>query len=434
MDNTKSARRSKAVIFYNGKNIAKDLADCQTSFSYTDNASGSSDSISVSIDDRDGRWGDAWLPTKEDTLSAKIIVENWTKDGETKSLQCGSFVLDDLSSSGGSSGDTLTVGAISAPADTGFTTTKNSATWENTTIKEIATTIAQRNKISVVYDARSINIAAIEQSEKEDSSFLLSLCDTYGLSLKIYAKKIVIFDREVYKAKAPVKTITKKQATSWSWNSSLLGTYTGGTLTYSNEDGDEFEITVGSGDRILKVNTEVANAFDAELKLNAALNKENHGSTTMTIEMMGDPELVAGQCVMLSGWGSKRDGKYYIDSVTHKVNTGYKCSYKLSRCEPSAAFGVISDAINKLCNFGILKDREWWLDNYSKIEYADQLIMSVASRVTHGPTQTIDRLDVALIKLWRSGVITLLKYLVIIRACANSKELTELVMKSASAL
>ena len=243
MDNTKSARRSKAVIFYNGKNIAKDLADCQTSFSYTDNASGSSDSISVSIDDRDGRWGDAWLPTKEDTLSAKIIVENWTKDGETKSLQCGSFVLDDLSSSGGSSGDTLTVGAISAPADTGFTTTKNSATWENTTIKEIATTIAQRNKISVVYDARSINIAAIEQPEKEDSSFLLSLCDTYGLSLKIYAKKIVIFDREVYKAKAPVKTITKKQATSWSWNSSLLGTYTGGTLTYSNEDGDEFEIT-----------------------------------------------------------------------------------------------------------------------------------------------------------------------------------------------
>ena len=72
----------------------------------------------------------------------------------------------------------------------------------------------------------------------------------------------------------------------------------------------------------MKVNTEVANAFDAELKLNAALNKENHGSTTMTIEMMGDPELVAGQCVTLSGWGSKRDGKYYIDSVTHKLNTG----------------------------------------------------------------------------------------------------------------
>lgn len=430
-----SPRKSSVAIFYNGKNIVKDLADCQKSFTYTDNASGSSDSISVDISDPTGKWLGAWMPNKGDTLSAQITVENWVQEGDRKTLNCGKFTLDDVSLSGGVGGNSVSVGAVSAPANTGFTDTKNSRTWEYTTIKQIAQGIANSNGVTLVYDAKNIHIESAEQSTEADSSFLLNLCEEYGLSMKVYSKKIVIFDREVYKAKAAVKTIERKDVRSWSYNTSLIGSYTGGTLTYSDEDGNEFEVTVGTKERLLNVNTSVSSTADAELKLNAALNKENHSTTTMTIEIMGDVGLVASQCILLKGWSSKLDGKYYIDSVTHSLSSGYKCSYKLSKCDPSSAFGVISEAINKLASLGIITNRDWWLDNYSKIENADVFIMAVGGKLNKRPTgeAQADALN-ALIILWRNNIISILNVLTLRIAARQSEELNTLIIRAAMAV
>ena len=40
-----------------------------------------------------GQWITAWLPTKGDTLTAAIETQNWDKEGERRSLQCGFFIL-----------------------------------------------------------------------------------------------------------------------------------------------------------------------------------------------------------------------------------------------------------------------------------------------------------------------------------------------------
>ena len=57
-------RKATASVSYNGKRIDTKLAEYLQSFSYTDVASGESDSLSLNINDRDRKWIKSWFPSK----------------------------------------------------------------------------------------------------------------------------------------------------------------------------------------------------------------------------------------------------------------------------------------------------------------------------------------------------------------------------------
>ena len=101
----------------------------------------------------------------------------------------------------------LTIGAVARPSDTGFHERNREQVWKNTSIQRIASTIAERNSLQCSMDAEDVEIAIKEQDDN-DSAFLKSLCETYGLILKVYMGKIWIFDREKYKQKDAVRTFT----------------------------------------------------------------------------------------------------------------------------------------------------------------------------------------------------------------------------------
>ena len=61
-------RRATVETTYKGKSITTKLDDYNTSFSYTDNASGNSDDVKLDIFDPDGRWRGGWIPTKGDKV------------------------------------------------------------------------------------------------------------------------------------------------------------------------------------------------------------------------------------------------------------------------------------------------------------------------------------------------------------------------------
>ena len=84
-------RKATASVSYNGKRIDTKLAEYLQSFTYTDVASGESDSLSLNINDRDRKWIKSWFPSKGDTMAATIIMKNWSKEGDTQKLSCGSF-------------------------------------------------------------------------------------------------------------------------------------------------------------------------------------------------------------------------------------------------------------------------------------------------------------------------------------------------------
>jgi len=320
-------RRAYPTVYYNGVDISATVDKYLQSFQFTDPASGESDSLSLTLGNWDGRWLSSWFPDKGATLDARVHAYHWTKPGEILRLQCGRFLLDEISFSG--IPDVITMGGVSTPADEAFKTTKRTKTWEDVTVDQIALDIATRYKLALVYDAPTIKVEAIEQSGETDSAFLEKICKDYGLSLKVYNNKLVVFDREEYKKKPPVKTIDKGEMLNYTFNTTLTETYTGGELVYTNQDGEEVTYKTGSGPRILKSNESASNAAEAKRKLDAAIANANHGESTISFSTIGQPLLFAGQVIKITGLG-RANSTYYIDKLTHSVGDAYTTSFECS--------------------------------------------------------------------------------------------------------
>ena len=319
-----NTRRTTVDLIYNGAAVSAQIAPYNTDFSYTDPASGEADSLDISIHDRGRLWTVAWFPQVGDTLSATIRATGG-------SLPCGLFILDNFDFSGWPI--TGTVSGVSVPADSCFRETARTKNWENVTIQEIGKEIASRAGISLVWDVEGepFKITNVEQSEQTDCEFYMGLCETYGLAMKVYSHKIVVYDREAYKKKGSAATLGPDDLLSWSWSTTMAKTYTGGEFTYTEPlTEEEIKVTVGGGNRILKQSGKADSQADAERQIQAAVDKANHGATKLSATIMGNAGLVASQCVDVEGLG-RLSGKYYIDSITHRVGgSGYTMDLEMS--------------------------------------------------------------------------------------------------------
>lgn len=314
------ARRSETILNYNGVEITPSI----TGFSLELSAEGTADNCSFQIADRGERWMGDLFPKKGDAVEAKILVYDWEGDGDNRSLFCGTFTVD----SAGINGEpvTISVGAVAKPATAAFSATQRTQTWEKATLQKIAETIAGRYQLNIFYDAEEIMILAKEQSEQEDGAFLQELCQTYGLILKIYRDKLVIFDRENYKKKSPVKTISRfaiKREAGWNYQTDLDGSYTGGVITYTDASTEKDIIyEAGTQERPLKLNEQADSLGDAKRKLEGAIANANHGLFRLSFSIMGNPDLVDGAVVEVIDFGTEISGKYFINKAVHSLSRG----------------------------------------------------------------------------------------------------------------
>ena len=123
---------------------------------------------------------------------------------------------------------------VSSPANTDFKETENSKTWEAATVQLIAGEIAGKYGMSLVYEAGDIPVAKTEQNKQTDSKFLKGICDKYGLGLKVYSNRLVVWDYRQYFAKPVVATITPSMLSRYAYKSTMRGTYTGAKVSYTN--------------------------------------------------------------------------------------------------------------------------------------------------------------------------------------------------------
>ncbi len=336
------------------------IAEHATAFSYTDVASGQSDSVSVTLSDIGKEWMGSLMPKRGASLEAKIILTNWGSGEGEDSFDCGTFVLDDISFSGRPLSCVL--GGVSVPVMDDFKSLPMTNTWEKTTLKEIASQIAARASVSLHYEADTIQIAEIEQNKQTDSAFLYSLCEKYGLAMKVYNHKIVIFDIVQYEEKGAVLTIKETDANSWSFNTTIDGTYTGVNLNYADPDTEKaIKVTMGSAGRTYAINTQASSQYDAELQAAAKVNAANRGIQTMEITIRANPKVVASHCVMISGFGNF-DGKYYVDKVKHSVGNGYTMQLSVHKVQAAikAAAPASAAAGNGRQSYTVVKGDSLW--------------------------------------------------------------------------
>lgn len=301
--------------------LGEKMTEQTTAFTYTDVANGQSDSVSVTMQDIGKEWLGELMPKRGAVLGAKILLTNWGDSEKKEEFDCGTFMIDDISFSGRPLSCVL--GGVNVPAMEDFKSLPVTRTWEKTTIQDIAAQISAGAGMQLYYDAGAVQIAEIEQSKQTDSSFLYSLCNKYGLAVKVYNHKIVIYDAVAYEEKGAVRTIREKDTISWSCNMTVDGTYTGVNLNYTDPDvEDTIKVTMGSPGRMYAVNTQASGRYDAELQAAAKVNEANRGIQTMELTVRAEPGLVASQCIELEDFGNF-DGKYFIDRIRHSLGNGY---------------------------------------------------------------------------------------------------------------
>ena len=307
------ARRATVSVLYNGVNATGQIAQYLNSFQYKDVASGTSDSISLNVNDPALKWIGPWFPVKGDRLVPTIQTENWDTFGQVQKFPCGTFGVD----------------------DTSFKTQDRTETYESTTLQEIGQIIAGRAGITLFFEAADVAIEKVEQNSQNDCDFYCGLVDKYDLALKIYGDKLVVFSEADYEAKAVKAILTPADFDpGWSWSGSTTGTYTGVKYQYTNSDKNKtFTVEAGDPARLLTVNEPADNLTEATAIALAAVNKANRGAVTMSITMKARPGLIASDLVEIQGL-KKLDGIYYIESITHTVGSGYKMALDLRRVEP----------------------------------------------------------------------------------------------------
>lgn len=91
------ARSLALDVRYNNAPFAGQVGGEIESLTYIDSAADNSDSIDITLDAQDGKWLRGWLPEKGATLRPRIRGYNWEAQGDRRIIECGLFVLDDVS-------------------------------------------------------------------------------------------------------------------------------------------------------------------------------------------------------------------------------------------------------------------------------------------------------------------------------------------------
>nr|DAO71126.1 MAG TPA: tail protein [Caudoviricetes sp.] len=325
------ARRARVALLYDGQDTK--LSEKVLSIAYTDNAEGRSDDVRITLEDRDLKWleGKAALPEQGHEVDLTILLEHWESNSDMQSYHVGKFVIDDITINQDAA-CTVTIGAVSMPADEGFNSVPRSESWSNVTLKQLAQEIMARYGMEKLfwYGEETV-LEAVEQENESDSAFLKRLCDKQGLCLKVYKTGLVIFSKKVYEGRGFKYLFTRFGIERFSYNKTLCGTYTGAELKYTQSGGKDSEpktisVKVGTEERMLKINQSVKDEEEARKLAIARVNEANEKAETINLTVFPQTILYASDNFLIDRVGVI-DGKYFTQSVTHNISGGrYSCN------------------------------------------------------------------------------------------------------------
>lgn len=306
------------------RDVTADISRYVERVTYTDHDHGKADEISINIVNVDLLWLRSWYPTKGDTVSVWIGYEGRAM------LPCGTFQIDDIEATGPP--DMLRIGGISA-AVTGSLRERRSEAYENITLRQIAERVAERHSLEIIGDVAAIEVTRITQEEERDLEFLKRVAEDYGYAFKVTNTALVFVDMQELNQASAVATVTRRHVQRYRMRDKTTGLYKAAKVTYFDDNtGEVIEQQINasnivSGD-VLVINERAENAQQAEKKARAALERANRQELTGTLDLVGDPRLMAGVNIQLSGYGVL-DRRYHIKSSTHvldKSSTGYTTS------------------------------------------------------------------------------------------------------------
>ncbi len=325
-------RRNGAAVILDGSASASSGTDSPSASLYMGGEE-STDTASESAAAATGTEGKAGLeiPGKL-KIGAVIKRQNWTAEGVTDQLDCGSFELADATVEGPPM--KVTLNATALPFTSGMRQTERCKAWENCTLSGIANRMASDAGLVLMYDSENDPAyGCVDQYKTSDIEFLSTLCHQAGLALKAANKMLVIFDQDAYAEKDPILIIKPRGGLyiDFSLQRNTADTQcTACRVSYTLPSGEAVEGMAYSPDydpsqdhKQLEITAKVENAAEAQALAEKKLKLHNKYERNATFTLPGNPYIAAGETVALTGWGPW-DGKYVIKQAKHTLDeSGY---------------------------------------------------------------------------------------------------------------
>lgn len=211
------------TIKWAGRDVTGDISPYLIELTYTDFMEGESDSVEIVLEDIDHRWAGAWYPQFGDKVEVRIGYRS------DKQLPCGEFEIDEIELSGPP--DIMRVKALAAGVKRSVRT-RNGRAYENTTLANIAATIARRNKLKLAGKIEKVEIRRVTQVYETDLVFLKRLAEEYGYSFSVRGGYLNFFKRADVKSEKPTLTITRQDVTRFRARDKVHGVAAVATVNY----------------------------------------------------------------------------------------------------------------------------------------------------------------------------------------------------------
>lgn len=347
MVTTVKSYRPRFSVSFAGKDITAAITADIISLEYSDYIDGQSDEVSVELFNRNRKWCSTWYPEKGDNLQIGLGYEN------------GDFVdypmceLDTLEY--GFLPDTVRLKGLTTGVSKSVRTRKGKL-YTDTTLAAIAKEIAKRNKLAITGTILSIKIDKVSQYNERDLEFLLRLAKLYNHTFKIVGTKLVFSHKPEMGAQDAVRVIDYTEVTDLRLREKLKETVDTVDVAYQNpktkklqkkkftkksnknkpkrKNGRTAKATASAD--TLKIIVRGTNAEETAKQAQAAISEANEDRCAGDFTVLGDPKLVAGNTIELTGVG-ELSGKYLINSSRHNFDrsSGYTTSCEIKRIYPT---------------------------------------------------------------------------------------------------
>lgn len=305
-------------LLVNGVDISPIVSPRLMSLTITDNRGLEADSLEFEISDHDGAVA---LPRKGTTIEAWI---GWSNTGL---VYKGAYKVKEREHAGAP--DVLRVRATSADLKTTLKQ-KKERSWDQKTIGDIITTVANDNGLAVkVQDSLANRLLAHIDQNESDANLITRIADEHD-AIATVKNGILLFmptgaSQTVTGLDLPTKTITRKQGDNHRFSDTDGGEDVSGVTCYYYEAhiAEKQKVTIGQNDTNTRELRHVCRDKNtAEHLAQAEFNRLKRGVATMSYSMArGDPECIPEMTFVFEGMKSEINeivwlGKNVVHTLT----------------------------------------------------------------------------------------------------------------------
>jgi len=330
-------------VIYNGRDITADLTPYLMRVAYTDRLTGEADALDVELAETDAvksRWLSEWYPDKGMEIEAEIGYAGQPL------VPCGAFDVDEIEVE--SPPMTIRIRAL-ATGISRAVRTRIGKKYENTTLAKILDEIAQRIGAKRKGEVTNTPIDRATQYQETDWAFAVRIAREYGYALKLTGNNKTLAVMKLGEDAEPVRALAPGDLTRLAYRDRITDVPSRTELRHHDASTGQLVIYDVSNGKMIPVEhvaaadtkkRHVRAKTPAQARAIAEAEQARHeiDKTSMEVALPGDPRLVAGACVDVTGF-SRLDGRYLIIEARHEIDrsSGYATTLRLKRIREQAS-------------------------------------------------------------------------------------------------